>query len=110
MSRYPKIPRQVTLPFGYKIKVRKLSNRRLTKLYGPTQGLWIVDGRTRAAPGAVQGEILLNSDCDYATQIETLAHELLHAVNDWGAWLVQAYANPFRIELGQQVLDEEGEE
>ena len=74
-----RIPAQVTLPFGYSIKIVQLPDRKFDKeTGGGCRACWIVDERT----------VYLRKNRPIRKRRADLAHEFLHACADWQVWLL----------------------
>jgi hypothetical protein len=73
----------VRLPFGYRVVVRK------RRLQGGEHGDWTDFDATRT------GYIRINRGDPYDEQLDTLRHELEHALTDWGG-KVRKLENEFR--------------
>ena len=94
-------PHQIKLPGNYTIPVVYMSRRKMKTLQksDPTfaaidlLGFW--DG----------SRIVINSSEPLWVQIETLGHEMVHAVHDWSHWLKQAYVDPIKQECGETAVD-----
>ena len=68
-----RIPRVVHLPFGWSIPVKQLSQKALNEYAEDhVDGLWEVDTRT----------IYVSKDLPITQKVDTLLHELDHALND----------------------------
>lgn len=70
-----------TLPYGYKVKVRLVSQKQLDYLMGGkgTDAGWDQNLRT----------IYISKDLTRPLQVEKWFHELEHAVADWRLWARQ---------------------
>lgn len=72
-------PTRWTLPFGFTIQVRRVTPalmKRVAKY--PYRGYW---------PGFTNqtGTIYINTDTPLDDQLDTLSHEMRHALTDWDA-------------------------
>lgn len=83
-----RLPSIITLPFGYIIKINQTSKRHMLrvlkaeKLLEPPIAFW---DDSNEAPG---GTIWLLRQRTRLQKIEDIGHEMVHAVNDWAAWLL----------------------
>lgn len=68
-----RIPKSITLPFGYRVTVKQLSNSDMDMLATDADGLWMDDTRT----------ILIRKTLPAKRRAYILAHELGHAWLDW---------------------------
>jgi hypothetical protein len=71
------IPRSITLPYGYHIKVRLVSPAQMAQVGGrDCKGLWREDSRT----------IYIDKTESKPEQIATFHHEVAHALKDAENW------------------------
>ena len=74
-----RIPQQVTLPFGYIIKIVQLPDREYDEeTGGDCIACWIVEEQT----------VYLRKNRPIRKRRADLAHEFLHACADWQVWLI----------------------
>jgi len=74
-----RIPQQVTLPFGYVIKIVQLPDREYDEeTGGGCLACWIVEEQT----------VYLRKNRPIRKRRADLAHEFLHACTDWQVWLI----------------------
>jgi hypothetical protein len=92
----PKLPSQISLGLGFKIKVRQVCL--------PHDGQWL---------GVEKMTIELNKHMPIWRKYEILAHEVMHAALDYFQWVRDEVADPLYKESLQtevQELIEEGED
>lgn len=107
LTRWRK-PRKVTLPGGYKIPVKYWSDRKI-KANLTTSGESLLLGKD--LHGFWDGQkIVINSSDPIWDQADTFAHELLHAVHDYGHWLKETVVGPMMGEAGETIMDEKENE
>lgn len=87
---FPTFPKRqvLTLPFGYRVRIKVVSRREMKHRYA--KGLWFDEG--------IGGKILIADDQPYDEKLDTLGHELDHALTDYRGWLRLMLENPFRAE------------
>lgn len=95
--KFPAFPRRqtLTLPFGFKVRIRVVTRKEIDSELKGAKGLWITDGTS--------GNILIADDQPYDERIDTLAHELFHALTDYQGWLRLEIENPFRTEVALSI-------
>ena len=76
-----RIPRKISLPWGWDIKVKQVTDSYLKNEWGvdDVDGLWDVDTRT----------IFLRRSLSVVEKVEVLGHEVDHLINDWRRATVQ---------------------
>ena len=80
--RVLRIPQQVTLPFGYTIKIVQLPDAEFDEeTGGGCLACWLVDEQT----------IYLRKSRTIRKRRADLAHEFLHACADWQVWLIGSH-------------------
>jgi hypothetical protein len=94
--RRPRLPKEIRLPFGYRIEIRYRTGRQLKKLgLDGSHGCWY--GPDRA--------IYIRSDDHVGEQCETIAHELEHASTDYRHWVDMYVRMPLIQESAETALD-----
>lgn len=79
MSQRLRIPGSITLPFGYRITVKQLPTSELVNLLGEdVMAGWVCESNT----------IYLDKSRPIAKRRADFAHELVHAVADWQAFIL----------------------
>jgi len=68
-----RIPASITLPFGYKVTIKQLSDQEFDTHAQDADGLWVPETRT----------ILIRKRLPAKRRAYLLAHELGHAWLDW---------------------------
>lgn len=89
MERRRRIPKVIWFPFGYRIEVKQ-------KRLADASGYWIA--------GPKGGTIEIESRLPYLDRLETLGHEMAHAITDYRHWLNQEIILPL---LQETVVEEE---
>lgn len=73
------IPRSVTLPGGFKVKVNQLIPSKIQEKHGQIyDAVWDVD----------KMEIDINKRLSHKRKWYVLSHEFIHIFNDWVHWLI----------------------
>lgn len=78
-----RLPRKVTLPFGYVVKVALVTDKEMLDAMDEddpaelADGLWDVDSRI----------VYVRRSLPFKRKAEVLGHELDHALNDWRHWV-----------------------
>lgn len=81
----PRIPSRVELPFGYVIRVNQTSVKHMRKIAAPHEdpvALWD-DSKNESG-----GTIWLLRSRKRKEKLDDFGHEMIHAVNDWMAWML----------------------
>lgn len=100
MATVPRLPRQITLPFGYKIRVLYRTPAQLNAAGLPDcHGAWVATTRT----------LYINRTDHVAEQMLSLAHELQHACVDYLHWLDQWRVQPLCAESAETARELEEE-
>ena len=70
-----RIPRKIFLPWGWEILVKQVSDKQMADDLGADDcdGLWDVDEKI----------IYIRKSQSLSNRVDTLGHEVIHAVNDW---------------------------
>ncbi len=68
-----RLPKTITLPFGYRVTVKQLSDKEFDLLASDSDGLWLADQRL----------IVIRKSLPAKRRAYILAHELGHAWLDW---------------------------
>ena len=89
---FPRFPYRQTLtfPFGFKVRINVVSKERLGRHIKDAKAVWIHEGDG--------GRILILKDDPYDEKMDSLTHELGHALTDYRGWLRLNFEIPFRSE------------
>lgn len=68
-----RLPKTITLPFGYRVSVKQLPDKEFDLLSPDSDGLWLADSRL----------IVIRKSLPAKRRAYILAHELGHAWLDW---------------------------
>ena len=92
----PRLPHSIRLPFGFVIPIRYRTQAQMVKIgLGSCHGAW--DAGERA--------IYVCRDDHVAEQAETIAHELLHAANDYRHWVDQCIRIPLQMQSAETAME-----
>jgi hypothetical protein len=83
-----KIPSRFELPFGYVVKVNQTSQRHMRRVAEAKPGEetpWALWDDSASDTG---GTIWLLRARSRAEKLDDFGHEMIHAVNDWCAWML----------------------
>jgi Zn-dependent peptidase ImmA (M78 family) len=101
MRPKPRMPKLITLPFGYRVKVKYRSPAQMRKAgLANCYGAWLVSERS----------IYLDKSQHIGRQILTLIHELQHACVDLMHHADELIVQPLVNESAETMKDMEGEE
>lgn len=92
-----RLPKIIKFPFGFTVTIERKNIEE--------HGLWYYDLSGK-------GKIILNKKDSLPVQYNVLAHELIHAANDFQHWVAIKVTTPMEIEMGESIsaLEEEEED
>lgn len=100
--RRPRMPREIRLPFGWRIAVRYKTEAQLRALgLGMCHGSWLANAGAAPDKDGFLGTIYINRNDHCGEQCETIAHELEHAVTDYREWVDKTLRLPLQMESAE---------
>lgn len=101
MALYPKLPKQFSLPFGFRIEVRIITEKQFKRIkLWPAYAAWF-QSHTNS------GIIYVLNTLPYHEKLSKFAHEMRHALNDWEHYVEDSIKEPFVEGLIQQMVEDD---